>query len=401
MEKWIDKDLFPIPKKPAIKCWNCGKRDKQKVFGNCPTCRELNMIPAFFCSDECYRKSWTEHKTYHEKLLVADAKDEDPMKYTATTPYTALVADGLRLSLANRRTDAKRVFRKAIKLDPREGGAFFSLSRCYIVSGHFADAVALILAALRKRALSSAWDLVFGKKKGINSGWFEALYTLCDLFLRNKARQLDGEAKPQWLIRDGLFCKVSAVFIPSLQYASDAHAELYLQFYAYACIGIISNGEMSNAFPPPDDRSPDDLRIGMKCARHISSESNPMIDFDAYEAVAVARENNPRYKKKAGIWWADVSDGVWLTIGGLPEDEESWNGKVAVVSGAQDMNTEEWPVKIDGVENIQMVREENLLPLPFYVGENFAAIAATIDKGVEAEILWDLMRRMVAKKSRS
>lgn len=104
----------------------------------------------------------------------------------------------------------------------------------------------------------------------------------------------------------------------------------------------------------------------------------------------------PLIKKKLG----DFSDGVRRTIGGLPEADGSWNDKIALVSGAQDMNTEDWPVKIDGIDDIQMVREENLQPFPFDVSDDLTALIATVDTGIEAEILWGLMRRMAAKKSR-
>lgn len=135
----------------------------------------------------------------------------------------------------------------------------------------------------------------------------------------------------------------------------------------------------------------------MERARDFFSPSSHLISlvFDALEAEAVAREKNPSYRKKLG----DVSDGVWRTIGGLPEADDSWNGKIALVSGAQDMNTEDWPVKIDGTDDIQMVREENLHPFPFDVSDDLTALIATVDTGIEAEILWDLMQRMAAKKS--
>uniref|UniRef100_A0A7S3D4C4 Methionine aminopeptidase n=1 Tax=Palpitomonas bilix TaxID=652834 RepID=A0A7S3D4C4_9EUKA len=52
----------------------------------CPTCRKLGLDPSFFCSQECFKSSWTVHKAKHQmSVLSAMQAPRDPFagfKYT-------------------------------------------------------------------------------------------------------------------------------------------------------------------------------------------------------------------------------------------------------------------------------------------------------------------------------
>ena len=49
-------------------CWGCGCKGAN--FKRCPECVRLKLSNCLFCSDDCFRKSWKKHKTYHADQVV-------------------------------------------------------------------------------------------------------------------------------------------------------------------------------------------------------------------------------------------------------------------------------------------------------------------------------------------
>ena len=45
------------------KCWTpgCGK----KATMQCPVCKQMDLEPSFFCSQNCFKASWPVHKLCH------------------------------------------------------------------------------------------------------------------------------------------------------------------------------------------------------------------------------------------------------------------------------------------------------------------------------------------------
>lgn len=45
------------------KCWTpgCGK----KATMLCPVCKQMDLEPSFFCSQDCFKKNWGLHKLVH------------------------------------------------------------------------------------------------------------------------------------------------------------------------------------------------------------------------------------------------------------------------------------------------------------------------------------------------
>lgn len=59
---------------PESKCWTpgCGKPAKMV----CPVCKQMDLTPSFFCSQECFKSSWVVHKLCHiSKQEQADKKN--------------------------------------------------------------------------------------------------------------------------------------------------------------------------------------------------------------------------------------------------------------------------------------------------------------------------------------
>lgn len=154
--------------------------------------------------------------------------------------------------------------------------------------------------------------------------------------------------------------------------------------------GVFSNGMVTKyreVLSPPLDRSPDDLREAIKYLRMAESivvnttpESKELeYDIKAIERYIIRRDGLLEYQKRDGSW---ISDGVWGTLGGLVANA-SWNGKVALVAGPKNKVAARWPISVDGIPEIKMIRKGNLRRLPFEVPENFFAMTATIEKGIE------------------
>jgi methionyl aminopeptidase len=55
---------LPLSVKMAIGCTGCGQ--PMVTTMGCPTCQKLGLVPALFCSQECFKASWAEHKKVHK-----------------------------------------------------------------------------------------------------------------------------------------------------------------------------------------------------------------------------------------------------------------------------------------------------------------------------------------------
>lgn len=50
-------------------CGKCGKEEKSDCeFKVCPICEELNMDPHAYCSDDCFKDDWKNHKEIHDQF---------------------------------------------------------------------------------------------------------------------------------------------------------------------------------------------------------------------------------------------------------------------------------------------------------------------------------------------
>jgi len=60
-----------------IACWGCGLEPPTGAhFKRCPTCADLKLAPAHFCSEECQAEHWPRHKQLHKLTTKAPAKPQ-------------------------------------------------------------------------------------------------------------------------------------------------------------------------------------------------------------------------------------------------------------------------------------------------------------------------------------
>lgn len=62
-----------MPTEKTVLCTGCGG-DASSL--QCPSCIKLGIAGSFFCSQDCFKSSWAEHKTVHKKVSKANAETE-------------------------------------------------------------------------------------------------------------------------------------------------------------------------------------------------------------------------------------------------------------------------------------------------------------------------------------
>eukprot|EP00961_Rhodomonas_salina_P284014 3838631-Rhodomonas_salina.1 len=145
-------------------CWGCGAKEIDAHFKSCPKCLEQSryLLPAKFCSNECFKTAWPRHKKWHKKQLkeweryetrrpaspgsdegeeegwVVDTEEHDPEARAARAKYNTLLRQGIAYMDArpsNLRKAAK-FLQKAIEENPRRPEAYGRLADCYELSNH-------------------------------------------------------------------------------------------------------------------------------------------------------------------------------------------------------------------------------------------------------------------------
>lgn len=63
-----------------FKCWTpgCGK----KATMVCPICKQMDLDPSHFCSQDCFKKTWGVHKLIHVSREEQAKKKNEGFKWT-------------------------------------------------------------------------------------------------------------------------------------------------------------------------------------------------------------------------------------------------------------------------------------------------------------------------------
>ena len=142
------------------RCWGCNikaENDGIKVkMMQCQLCLDKKLAtPAYYCSKKCQAGDWARHKVFHKSMKArAKAsimlKDEDLASLSARgagdkvdedTSYEGIMKSAGVCMIRNDLEGSRRLFRKAIKLDPDNPLAHHNLATVYSNSGHYVGAV--------------------------------------------------------------------------------------------------------------------------------------------------------------------------------------------------------------------------------------------------------------------
>ena len=157
-------------------CACCGKAETDGIkFQSCAKCLEEKLIPTLFCSKECLKNAWPEHKQWHktQKKVTAEhmervrqpdfqAAEEKAISTTkmfaehgSSSSHSDGLARGLMyMQMENYRKAAKE-FRKLIERDDADPEAYFNLGLAYERCNDDRQATEMFLAAADRHDLGS------------------------------------------------------------------------------------------------------------------------------------------------------------------------------------------------------------------------------------------------------
>ncbi|ORX33733.1 peptidase M24, structural domain-containing protein [Kockovaella imperatae] len=64
-----------------IKCAGCQEKEASRL--ECPKCKKLGIAGSFFCTQDCFKKYWNDHKVIHDIINIAAKAEEEK---SATIP---------------------------------------------------------------------------------------------------------------------------------------------------------------------------------------------------------------------------------------------------------------------------------------------------------------------------
>ena len=160
-------------------CATCGAAATQR----CARCVSARVaIPTYYCSTECQKANWKEHKKWHKAQEEHVAAEEENVRAQVGKPvrdlldrvdehnrvhgteYEKLISSGRTLSVKDGNyKSAAKVFRRAIELEPERPEAYSSLAHACHLSKRAPEAAELFVKAFEREADGTVpWALAAG-----------------------------------------------------------------------------------------------------------------------------------------------------------------------------------------------------------------------------------------------
>lgn len=306
----MDDLLFP--KKDSMKppilvtsCWGCGvEQGDGERFKQCPKCVEYKLVPAKFCSNQCFHSSWRRHKVWHTeqaRTIIQSANLQGPSEsalqsLAERSEYDSCLAQASRAMSNADLISARTILQKAIKLDPTRPEAYHNLATCAMASGHRIQTAFYFERSIERWALVALTGVIGGREieKERHPFWaMEQWSSTIDFLTRDLvSEEMKEQKKPEWFQNDGLLKLVTAIALKSCdsEYSVKKKARLSL-LRAFAINGIIKDGNFQTNAPIPPDLSSDELLDAAGCFRFVVATARAGNDLglrdediDAYNA---------------------------------------------------------------------------------------------------------------------
>ena len=145
----------------ALKCCGCGST----LCGNvprrkCPECHAHGWAPSYFCSEECQRANWKQHRKWHKTNLariekaVREGRTRPPVLGDAPEregdPRNDYLIAGNHALNAHDYEKAAKYYRRDIKENPDEHEGYWALAKALGRSGDFRGAAEVRLESLKR-----------------------------------------------------------------------------------------------------------------------------------------------------------------------------------------------------------------------------------------------------------
>jgi len=397
-------------------CCVCGKKEERdETFQACPKCVELNIISEVFCSEECFRSAWDEHKQIHEiqiDLTNVTAQDPSTKKYFSETIEELIpklkkyrketgetMTEGVETKAVELYMEGQRAFnqhdfntaetklRKHIKKAPLFFGstklaypnAFYLLGQIYTMT-RTREAVAYLEKGAETAARMLFMNEVYGHtydnspyhalhSDNIPKDIMDIIHFALTLMCNNTNAKSYFEA--DWALNDHKLKKLVRYSIQLYQkheISKDIKYEL-LRFTSYTCffMGQICHGKKRNNTTCAV-RCVADVKEALEWKNKLALLSGGAVPHDVSLTTLVAildsSEKIPSFSQAGLIIEKDeieIYDGRWVTINGLTSQiGQSMNGKIALVKGNQVNGHFPVVLKKDGTPSL--IKIEHLKP---------------------------------------
>eukprot|EP00966_Prymnesium_polylepis_P236001 5457995-Prymnesium_polylepis.1 len=206
----------------ASDCWGCGRPEggcgAALRFKSCERCVEHKLIPAKFCSEDCFKAAWPRHKAWHneqQSYIVGDCVEELEERLVekleelrAKSSYGALIADAHPLILGHKWKKAAKLLERATRLDPNRPEAYFDLAACYHASNNMVKELEMQERATQLWALVATTGVIGNKmiEGEDHPRWAADQWATCVILTGNHyvSKRLNDHPKPFWFKNDSL-----------------------------------------------------------------------------------------------------------------------------------------------------------------------------------------------------
>ena len=150
------EDTGELTGRTSASCWGCGAVAPPGIkFQECERCFEENFASCYFCSKECFQRSWKRHRAWHKYMTttiipkfthVVESIDrgKGPARLMETfdsrwdsseDDYDRCLLLGEKMVFEQKMKAAAKVLRRAIRLDPTRPDAYERLAGVLAISG--------------------------------------------------------------------------------------------------------------------------------------------------------------------------------------------------------------------------------------------------------------------------
>ncbi|KAL7539496.1 hypothetical protein ACHAWF_006423 [Thalassiosira exigua] len=203
------------PRKGWKRCWSCQAKESEGVkMLRCGRCSEVrHATPAYYCSKKCQADDWPRHKAFHKSVKLRAKQSSGMLKKEdlaglAANPvvddgdgtYSGLIRRAAQCTAQNDAKDARRMYEKAIKLEPSNPHAHHNLATIFANSGHVAGAVTEFIETV---LLIESGGMMYDSYLEI---WARSVVSTHALF-RDHGGALVHLNKPKFITNDDLMLK--------------------------------------------------------------------------------------------------------------------------------------------------------------------------------------------------
>ncbi|CAB9515808.1 expressed unknown protein [Seminavis robusta] len=380
-------------------CWGCHTNEAQgDRFKQCPLCAKNGFVPALFCSQACFKKSWPDHKQWHKN---EGAKAKDKLTGTAqkissrslhlepsSSEYQNLLNESNSKVAEGDFNSAKKILQKAQKIDPARPQAYLILGTLYQTCEESKSCYeqGCQRSAILALANTQVDNHVEQEKSDITYWW---ALSVSGVFI--KSFELDSSRdnhcpKPNSWRHDGMFKRITKVALDGYWYnkAGSLCSKLVqckgpstftnlAAMRAFALFACFRDDESS-----PLKRTAEELEELTALRYYVSENDKGLLGFFFRESAA-AKINANVIDEADSTALERGEAGLWVVIHGLESQAgQAMNGKFGLVctDGLEDGRV---TVKVEGMDGWKRIRpDKNLVEVPF--SEEQVALISTIEE---------------------